>query len=54
MQQDFDSSASGYINDSFEGISLTFTDVEILHTSEANVVAKAGTSGVSNPTIVLW
>lgn len=27
--------------DSFEGINQTFTDVEILHTSEVNVVAKA-------------
>ena len=36
-----DSSASGYLSDSFEGISQTFTDVEILSTSEVNVVAKA-------------
>jgi len=36
-----DSSASGYVADSFEGISQTFTDVEILSTSEVNVVAKA-------------
>ncbi len=35
------SSASGYLADSFEGISQTFTDVEILTTSEVNVVAKA-------------
>lgn len=41
MQEDYDSSASGYIQDTFEGISHTFTDVEILHTSDANVVAKA-------------
>lgn len=41
MQQDYDSSASGYMVDSFEGINQTFTDVEILHTSEINVVAKA-------------
>ena len=40
-RQDLDSSASGYISDSFEGISQTFTDVEILSTSEVNVVAKA-------------
>ena len=40
-KQGLDSSASGYISDSFEGISQTFTDVEILSTSEANVVAKA-------------
>ena len=36
-----DSSASGYLNDSFEGIEKVFTDVEILSTSEVNVVAKA-------------
>ena len=41
MQQDYDSSASGYLEDSYEGISRTFTDVEILSTSEKNVVAKA-------------
>lgn len=41
MQRDDDSSASGYINDTFEGISQVFTDVEILSTSEVNVVAKA-------------
>ena len=31
-KQDLDSSASGYLSDSFEGISQTFTDVEILST----------------------
>lgn len=41
MQQDYDSSASGYIKDSFEGISREFTDVEILTTSDTNIVAKA-------------
>ena len=41
MQQDYDSSASGYLSDSFEGLSQVFTDVEILNTSEVNVVAKA-------------
>lgn len=41
MQQDYDSSASGYLTDAFEGISRRFTDVEILTTSEVNVVAKA-------------
>ncbi len=41
MQQDYDSSASGYLTDSFEGICQTFTDVEILSTSGVNVVAKA-------------
>ena len=30
MTHHYDSSASGYILDSFEGISQTFTDVEIL------------------------
>ena len=33
-------SASGYLSDSFEGISRNFTDVEMLFTSEVNVVAK--------------
>ena len=37
----YDSSASGYLSNSFEGISQTFTDVEILSTSDVNVVAKA-------------
>ena len=41
MQRDYDSSASGYLSDSFEGLSQVFTDVEILNTSEVNVVAKA-------------
>ena len=41
MQQDYDSSASGYLSDSFEGLSQVFTDVEMLYTSEVNVVAKA-------------
>jgi len=41
MQQNYDSSDSGYLMDSFEGISSHFTDVEILNTSEVNVVAKA-------------
>lgn len=41
MQQNDDYSASGYLMDSFEGISRQFTDVEILSTSEVNVVAKA-------------
>ena len=40
MQQDYDSSASGYLMDSFEGISRQFTDVEIISTSEVNMVAK--------------
>lgn len=41
MQSDYDGSASSYIVDSFEGISQVFTDVEILNTSETNVVARA-------------
>lgn len=41
MISENDSSASGYITDSFEGISQTFTDVEILSTSDVNVVARA-------------
>ena len=41
MQQDYDSSASGYLTDAYEGISQVFTDVEILSISEVNVVAKA-------------
>lgn len=39
-QQDYDSSSSGFIADSFAGISRTFTDVEIISVSEVNVVAK--------------
>lgn len=35
-----DNSASGYLTDSFEGINGQFSDVEILNTSETNVVAK--------------
>jgi serine/threonine protein kinase len=41
QRENYDSSASGYVVDSFEGISQIFTDVEILSTSEVNVVAKA-------------
>lgn len=41
VQQNNDTSASGYLLESFEGISQTFTDVEILSTSEVNVVLKA-------------
>jgi hypothetical protein len=41
MVYDYDSSASGYVVDAFEGISQTFTDIEILTISEVNVVAKA-------------
>ncbi len=41
MIHDNDSSASGYLTDSFEGISQTFTDIEILSISDVNVVAKA-------------
>lgn len=38
---DNDTSASGYLTNAFEGISLTFTDIEVLSISEVNVVAKA-------------
>ena len=41
MQSENDSSASGYIIDSYEGIGQVFTDVEILSTSEVNIVAQA-------------
>lgn len=41
MVEDYDSSTSGYIADAFDGISQQFTDVEILSTSEVNIVAKA-------------
>lgn len=41
QHEKYDSSASGYVTDSFEGISQTFTDVEVLSTSEINIVAKA-------------
>ena len=41
MLSDYDSSVSGYITDSFEGIGQMFTDVEILSTSEVNTVARA-------------
>ena len=36
-----DTSASGIIQSGFEGVSATFTDVEILRTSEYNVLARA-------------
>ena len=35
------SSASGYLNDVFEGIDKTFTDFEMLSTSKVNVLVKA-------------
>ena len=41
MNQLYDSSTSGYLLDSFEGISRQFTDVTILNTSKVNIVAKA-------------
>ena len=41
MNQYYDSSTSGYLLDSFEGISRQFTDVTILNTSNVNIVAKA-------------
>ncbi|MGM9847342.1 MAG: serine/threonine-protein kinase [Muribaculaceae bacterium] len=36
-----ESSVSGYITDSFEGISGNFTDIEIISVSDTNIVAKA-------------
>jgi len=45
MQQDYDSSVSGYLSDSFEGLSQVFTDVEILNTSKINVMTKAKRHG---------
>ena len=41
MNQFYDSSTSGYLLDSFEGISRQFTDVTIINTSKVNIVAKA-------------
>lgn len=41
MANNYDNIASGYLKDSFEGIDRVFSDVEILYTSEVNVVAKA-------------
>lgn len=40
-QTDYDSSASGYLCDSFEGISAVFTDIEVLASSQTNIVARA-------------
>ena len=34
-------SESGFLTEAYEGISRTFTDVEVITTSEVNVVAKA-------------
>ena len=39
-ESNYDSSASGYVAEPFEGLSRTFTDVQVLRTSEVNVVAK--------------
>lgn len=39
-KSNINSSTSGYLFDSFEGISRDFTDVEVLFTSEVNVMAK--------------
>ena len=41
MQQDYDSSASGYLVDSLEGISRKCPDVTVFNTSDVNNVAKA-------------
>ena len=39
--QSNENNASGYFTDSYEGISRAFTEVEVLVTSETNIVAKA-------------
>ena len=39
-ESNYDSSASGYVTEPFEGLNRTFTDVQTLRTSEVNVVAK--------------
>ena len=41
MTEGTDNSESGFLTGPFEGISRTFTDVEVITTSEVNVVAKA-------------
>ena len=41
MYHDNDISASGYVSEAYEGLGQTFTEIETLHTSEMNVVAKA-------------
>lgn len=41
MDERDDASASGFIRSGFEGVSATFTDVEILRTTEYNVLARA-------------
>lgn len=40
-QSGYDSSASGYLNDSFESISAVFTDIEVLASSRTHIVARA-------------
>lgn len=39
-EDSYDGSASGYVEEAFEGLDRTFSDVEILHVSNVNVVAK--------------
>ena len=41
MTDGTDNSESGFLTGPFEGVSQTFTDVEVMTTSEVNVVAKA-------------
>lgn len=41
MDRRDDTSASGFIESGYEGVSATFTDVEILRTSEFNILARA-------------
>ena len=40
-----DTSASGFIVDTFEGVSSRFTDLEVLRTSDYNVTARASRYG---------
>lgn len=39
-KSNINSSTSGYLFDSFEGISRSFTDIEVLFTPEVNVMTK--------------
>ena len=41
MEQNYEASASGYLSDSFEGISRKFTDIEVMPTPGHNLVARA-------------
>lgn len=37
----FESAASGYVSDTFEGVGNTFTDVSVIHASQTNTVYRA-------------